>query len=532
MEKIDASLRAVSARLKNFGNLPAEFRLYITDRSKERINDIKEYSSEGPFADTTLYVCKLEDIYGKKKKDLPANLFCYTLGDFPKPDEVDYCNILFCDQPYSTEEILSCTFNSERIFSKNAYSNRILEALYAGSTNELCRVGNEILGNPVVIIGNDNRLIAGNYQDSDSDQINKIIDADSLFFARINFDLMEKNLIGDIKQLPEVSINYCCKKVTVNDLVVAYIVVLEDKVKIAPSDIMILDDLVKAYRVMLFGNEIQTNSTRLVYEYALLRMLTDTISQNSKASERYFEILGYKFKSHLRIIAIDSIKKLENTEVKDFMSATAEQLRQIVGKDGLCTPIRDYVVIFINTETEDNVQHILSEIQKFCIINNMRAGISSAFYKAEDIRRCHRQALDAMAMGTTITPEKTMEYYDKLRIYRMIASSGRSFEASDLIPDCLKKLINYDRKNNTTLVETLEYYIYAVKNSKKAAEMLHIHRNTLLYRLEKIYEIMGENLEEGNLFIELGIAYKVMEFISKQDGRKLCFTPIHLEDEE
>ena len=165
-------------------------------------------------------------------------------------------------------------------------------------------------------------------------------------------------------------------------------------------------------------------------------------------------------------------------------------------------------------------------------MNKLRAGISMQFNDGLDMRKCHRQALDALAMGAMVTPSDNMAYFDKLRIYRMISGSRRNMEYTELVPECLRKLIMYDRENNTTFVETLEYYIFAVKNSKKAAEMLHIHRNTLLYRLDKIYEIMGEDLEDGNLFIELGIAYKALEYMAAREGRKLCFTPIHIEEEE
>ena len=52
-------------------------------------------------------------------------------------------------------------------------------------------------------------------------------------------------------------------------------------------------------------------------------------------------------------------------------------------------------------------------------------------------------------------------------------------------------LKDYDSINNTDLTSTcIAYYLEGLKVSK-ASEVLHIHRNTLMYRLETIKEIIN-----------------------------------------
>ncbi|MBQ9814672.1 MAG: helix-turn-helix domain-containing protein [Lachnospiraceae bacterium] len=533
MNKINISMRVLSARIRSYGAVPAVLDTYINDRDLERINDVKIFNpQDNNYDDHVLYICNQSDILGKNPADLPANLFCYAPNGWPDLDADAFRNIIISNAKYTPEQITDCALNLEQVINRHIYSSDILEALYAGTNEAICRVGSDLSGNPVVLLSNDDHVIASCNMDTDNVKILELTDTGSQYYESKSFNLTDSSKKDAVKTLPDSDIRYCSYTVTASDLIIATLIILEDKVKIQPMDQAILENLGRAYKIMQFGTGNQSNSARLVYEYSFLRLLTDPITPSSSLTENRFEIIGYRYKNYLRVAVVDSIEKIEITDVKNYVNSTAEQLRHIVGRDGLCTPVKDYVAVLINVDSEEEDRTVLNKIKKFCVMNKLRAGISMQFNDGLDMRKCHRQALDALAMGAMVTPSDNMAYFDKLRIYRMISGSRRNMEYSELVPECLRKLIMYDRENNTTFVETLEYYIFAVKNSKKAAEMLHIHRNTLLYRLDKIYEIMGEDLEDGNLFIELGIAYKALEYMAAHEGRKLCFTPIHTEEEE
>ena len=58
----------------------------------------------------------------------------------------------------------------------------------------------------------------------------------------------------------------------------------------------------------------------------------------------------------------------------------------------------------------------------------------------------------------------------------------------------LGKLIDYDKSGNTELTKTLNTYLECSGNGTETAEKLFIHRNTLHYRIEKIEQITGYDL--------------------------------------
>jgi hypothetical protein len=61
------------------------------------------------------------------------------------------------------------------------------------------------------------------------------------------------------------------------------------------------------------------------------------------------------------------------------------------------------------------------------------------------------------------------------------------------------------------LLDTLRAYLQAGQNAKEAARTLHVHRNTLLYRLRRIRALLGVDLEEADAMFELDLSLRVLE---------------------
>ena len=60
----------------------------------------------------------------------------------------------------------------------------------------------------------------------------------------------------------------------------------------------------------------------------------------------------------------------------------------------------------------------------------------------------------------------------------------------------IEQLILEDEKNNTELYYSLKVYLLCENNVTAAAKRLHIHRNTLVYRLKRIREIIGGDMND------------------------------------
>jgi DNA-binding PucR family transcriptional regulator len=67
--------------------------------------------------------------------------------------------------------------------------------------------------------------------------------------------------------------------------------------------------------------------------------------------------------------------------------------------------------------------------------------------------------------------------------------------------------VEHDRARGSDLVQTLEIYFAAGANTSEAADRLFLHRNSLLYRLERLQRLTGLDLKDPwvALALQLGL---------------------------
>ena len=68
-------------------------------------------------------------------------------------------------------------------------------------------------------------------------------------------------------------------------------------------------------------------------------------------------------------------------------------------------------------------------------------------------------------------------------------------------------LVDYDRRRGSDLIKTLSVYFDTGANASETSDRLFLHRNSLLYRLERIQSLTGLDLKESDarLALQLGL---------------------------
>ena len=73
----------------------------------------------------------------------------------------------------------------------------------------------------------------------------------------------------------------------------------------------------------------------------------------------------------------------------------------------------------------------------------------------------------------------------------------------------------YDKKNGTNLVQVLQTYLVHERNTTETAKALFIHRNTMLYKIHKIEEVIGCSLDDPMLRERLLFSCRVLEYMTR-----------------
>ncbi|MEZ4865398.1 MAG: helix-turn-helix domain-containing protein [Caldilineaceae bacterium] len=100
-------------------------------------------------------------------------------------------------------------------------------------------------------------------------------------------------------------------------------------------------------------------------------------------------------------------------------------------------------------------------------------------------------------------------YFGDLGLYQLLTTLGSNGEATRFYRKTLGRLLGYDESKNAELVQTLEAFFECHGNLSQTAARLHIHRNTLTYRLEQISTITQLDLNDADARFSLQFALKL-----------------------
>jgi DNA-binding PucR family transcriptional regulator len=93
---------------------------------------------------------------------------------------------------------------------------------------------------------------------------------------------------------------------------------------------------------------------------------------------------------------------------------------------------------------------------------------------------------------------------------RLLEELARS---ADLAPfrELVWPLVEHDRERRSDLVRTLRAYFAAGGNASEAADRMFLHRNSLLYRLERIRKLTGLDLRDPGVALALQLGLLALE---------------------
>jgi PucR family transcriptional regulator, purine catabolism regulatory protein len=124
------------------------------------------------------------------------------------------------------------------------------------------------------------------------------------------------------------------------------------------------------------------------------------------------------------------------------------------------------------------------------------------------------EARDALRIGRHVHGGGRLLLYSDLGLYRLLYVLRDSAELRAFYDQTLGPLEEYDRRAGQNLVETLEVFFACNGNLSQTAQRLHHHRNSLLYRIGRIQEISGFNLEDPEARLALQFALKARQLFT------------------
>lgn len=138
----------------------------------------------------------------------------------------------------------------------------------------------------------------------------------------------------------------------------------------------------------------------------------------------------------------------------------------------------------------------------------LSAGLGRLQSGLAGIHLAHQGATWALDVGERLFGAGRLVELQDLGVYQLLLGMQRSPDLSNFCQDLLGPLLDYDRHKRAEMVETLDTYIAAGCSPSETAARLHLHRNTVLYRLRRIRELLGRDPDDPEQRLGLQLALR------------------------
>lgn len=274
-------------------------------------------------------------------------------------------------------------------------------------------------------------------------------------------------------------------------------------------------NLLRVYVTQCFRQQAMTR--RQIMESELRNQLLNLYLLGNPDNQEYIEQLSDVLSCHLRFpVTVILLKAAAPSGISDIYRI----LRQYFGNDDAFCPndiygVRDNLFILLHSATEPGTTDHFPDIAKgLCQSGKIcHIAISDPCADAGEIVMGYKEAKTLLSLpGNGIDRLSAAETRSKLYISKILQHGGSHYiqQLDRLLQSKIPK------QQGQALLENAGAYFQLHGSVSAAARAMHIHKNTLLYRLNRLYEILGLNDVapfERELFIRMLIA-----FVRKKDS--------------
>ncbi len=183
---------------------------------------------------------------------------------------------------------------------------------------------------------------------------------------------------------------------------------------------------------------------------------------------------------------------------------------------------RDRLFIALPTEDQPSleVEVLFSDVAQAlekALGCDIRVGVGRA-YDPRELRTSVEEAVFALGFGFSVKSSNRVTRFEQLGFWQLLVDSSSTIKLRELVEQWIGVLIRHDTTQRSDLVRTLSVYLTESCATESAATSLFIHRNTLRYRLTKIAQITGRDVNDPDQRFHLELACRAQALLTMLDG--------------
>lgn len=196
------------------------------------------------------------------------------------------------------------------------------------------------------------------------------------------------------------------------------------------------------------------------------------------------------------------------------INMSGNYISEIIPVDSSMKNIQD-----TDTVSELDKKEVLDKIYKslseylYSISSDIKLvmGVGRAYEGIGDLQKSFTEASRCVILSDKMNMSGRVFWYEEMGIYNLFSELADKKVMQEFIDSTLGVIIEYDRNNNSKLLETLKAYLWNNNSLIHASEQLYTHRNTVKYRVQRISQLTGRDFDDAITRLEFMNAIICME---------------------
>ncbi len=447
-------------------------------------------------------LCKLTEI------DPSCLIICTLVQNIDMP-----CSVLICQG--SLGEIYRAALDTVNLYSKleQELNEGLLREKEPRYFVEVCA---RFFGNLIQLLDPAFNVIAGLspiYED-DGSKFSGFEKKDNVFSASLVNEMSKRNLLRETYEFKSAQYYktplFAYGSIQLNlfeeEKYLGKLLFIENNTPFTPGVADAVNIIGKYFKHLMIKRKSSLNASLFTAEYFISEILSGRVNDAQFISSQLSNI-GWDIYDPYIVLYV----QLDSGDISGYYE---QSLTRIIN-DAIVFPFEGGVVAVIRMK-DMNIKAVEQKTLVFLQESNLYAGLSEIFRDFLYINAFFIQAKDVVPLGMKTNLKQNLYHYRDYAIKHFVSAAVAMNYAGAFIHPAFQAIMAYDIENDTDFLKTLKVYLDSGTNQVLTAKLLHIHRNTLKYRLSRLKEIWNINLEDTNQRLRLILSFLLSEFMEKE----------------
>jgi PucR family transcriptional regulator, purine catabolism regulatory protein len=167
-------------------------------------------------------------------------------------------------------------------------------------------------------------------------------------------------------------------------------------------------------------------------------------------------------------------------------------------------------------EAKQYTNNLYSVLNKQISNSTFLIGIGRQYETIRSLHKSFSEANESIRLMQKFEDSGGVSHFEDHSIYHFLDSNIKTMELEEFFMKQLGKVYEHDQLHGTSYIITLENYFQNNLNISETAKAMFLHRNTLIYRIEKIKEILNTDLKNSEELLQIQLALKIFRLLNKK----------------